>query len=141
MPALNLGSNRIVYKATDFKAGVAVTAHLWSPSLAKSELQMFTELEEGLYYLDHDFAEAGSWPLIVYENGVAKGFSVMRVEVVEGTITLPAAVRLLLATLVGKLSGAGSTTIRFRDLEDTKDRIVATVDAVGNRSVMELDAS
>lgn len=62
-------------------------------------------------------------------------------EVVEGSTTLRQAIRLLLSAAVGKASGGGSTTVVFRDLADTKDRITATVDANGNRTAVTRDAS
>jgi hypothetical protein len=49
--------------------------------------------------------------------------------------------RLMLASLAGKLSGAATTTVSIRDTNDSKDRIVATVDPDGNRSSVTLDAS
>ena len=140
MPALDLGSNRIVYKATNFQAGIAVTAHLWSPALAKSGLQTFTEIEEGLYYLDFAFTSIGAWPMLLYEDGAKAGFAVVRVETVEGTLSLPQATRLLLAALCGNVTGAGTPVVSFRDLADTKNRIVATLDERGNRTVTILDA-
>jgi hypothetical protein len=57
-------------------------------------------------------------------------------EVVEGTITLRQAMRLMLAVLTAKASGGGTTSITFRDIGDTKDRIIATVDADGNRTAI-----
>lgn len=57
-------------------------------------------------------------------------------EVVEGTITMRQALRLFLSALTGKASGGGTTTITFRDVGDSKDRIVMTVDASGNRSAV-----
>lgn len=57
-------------------------------------------------------------------------------EVVEGTITLRQAMRLMLAVLTGKSSGGGTTTIVFRDIGDTKNRISATVDSDGNRTAV-----
>lgn len=54
--------------------------------------------------------------------------------VVEGTTTAVQYMRLMAAALLAKLSGAGGTTITIRDVPDTKNRIVATVDANGNRS-------
>jgi len=60
---------------------------------------------------------------------------------VEGTITAAEAMRLFAAALAGKASGAGSNTIRFRDMADTKDRIVATVDSLGNRASVTRDVS
>lgn len=61
--------------------------------------------------------------------------------VIEGTITVQQAQRLMLSGLAGKASGAATDTMRFRDLADSKDRIVATVDADGNRLAVTLDGS
>lgn len=60
---------------------------------------------------------------------------------VEANRTPRQALRLMLATLAGKLSGAATATVTIRDTNDSKDRVVATVDADGNRSAVTLDAS
>ena len=57
---------------------------------------------------------------------------------IENTITMEETLRIMLAALAGKASGANTTTMRFRDTGDTKDRIVATVDEFGNRSSVTL---
>lgn len=57
---------------------------------------------------------------------------------VEGAITLRQAIRLILAAVAAKLSGAASTTVTIRDVNDTANRIVATVDADGNRTAVVL---
>jgi hypothetical protein len=62
-----------------------------------------------------------------------------RVDGIETNYTLRKAFRLVLAALAGKLSGAATTTITMRDVNDTVNRIVATVDADGNRSALTLD--
>lgn len=59
---------------------------------------------------------------------------------VETNRTPRQALRLVLAALVGKLSGAATTTVTIRDTNDTADRITATVDADGNRSTVTLNA-
>ncbi len=38
----------------------------------------------------------------------------------------------------GKVSGAGSGTEVFRDVNDTTDRVTATVDETGNRTAITL---
>lgn len=53
--------------------------------------------------------------------------------------TLEETLKLCLAALAGKLSGAATTTITIRAADDSTDRIVATVDADGNRSAVVLD--
>lgn len=47
--------------------------------------------------------------------------------------------RIMLAAMAGKVSGADTNTISFRDNADTKDRIVATTDGNGNRTAVTLD--
>lgn len=60
-------------------------------------------------------------------------------EVVESTYTLREIVRIIMAVLAGETSGGGTGTLRFRDIADTKDRVVATVDANQNRTGVTLD--
>ena len=71
----------------------------------------------------------------------ASGIDAIVDEVIEGSLTLRQAVRLFLSALAGKSSGGGTTTINFRDLADTKNRITATVDSNGNRTAVTLDAT
>ena len=52
----------------------------------------------------------------------------------DGTLTVRQALRVMVAALAGKLSGAATTTITIRNVADTADVVVATVDANGNRS-------
>jgi len=59
-------------------------------------------------------------------------------EAVEGSYTLRHMIRLMGAALLGEVSGAGTTEVTFRDAADAKTRIVATVDADGNRSAVTL---
>jgi hypothetical protein len=72
----------------------------------------------------------------------AQGFSqyLLDQEDIESGLTLRQALRLVAAATAGKLSGGGSSTVTIRNaVEDTKDRIVATVDNQGNRSVLVYD--
>lgn len=55
--------------------------------------------------------------------------------------TLEETLKLVLASVAAKLSGAATTTITIRAADDSKDRITATVDANGNRSAVTLDAT
>lgn len=54
-------------------------------------------------------------------------------RVVDGSVTAAESVRLMNAVLGGKVVGAGTGTEHFRNIGDTKDRVVATVDSLGNR--------
>jgi len=56
--------------------------------------------------------------------------------VIEGSITVKQSLQLANAASAGKASGMATTTATLRDLGDTKDRIVATVDSDGNRSAV-----
>lgn len=76
----SIGVNRIVYRSVSFATGQTVTAYFWNPSLTKSALQTFTELELGLYYLDYNFTTCGTYLALVFENGVSKQSGVFRVS-------------------------------------------------------------
>jgi hypothetical protein len=60
---------------------------------------------------------------------------------VENGAGLVEVLRLISATLLGKVSGAGTTEITFRDVGDTKNRVVAVVDEDGNRTLVTLDST
>jgi hypothetical protein len=67
--------------------------------------------------------------LLDRSNGIETGWSMRH------------ALRIVLAALGGKLSGAGTTAVNVRNATDTKTRITATVDAAGNRSAVTLDGT
>jgi len=71
------------------------------------------------------------------EVNVARIFS----YVVEGALTFVEYLRLLLSGLALKTSGGGTSTLRSRDLADSKDRIMLTVDENKNRTGVTLDGS
>lgn len=60
---------------------------------------------------------------------------------IETNFSLRESIRLMLSALAGKVSGAPGTTITIRDINDTVDRIVATVDADGNRTAVTKDVT
>ena len=60
-------------------------------------------------------------------------------EPVEGLVTMRELLRGFAAVLLGKASGLATTTAKYRDMSDTKDRVTATVDANGNRSSVTKD--
>jgi hypothetical protein len=59
---------------------------------------------------------------------------------VEANRTVRQAMRLMLAALVGKLSGAATNEVTIRDTNDGVNRIVATVTEDGNRTAVTLNA-
>jgi hypothetical protein len=60
-------------------------------------------------------------------------------EIIEDGQTLRQILRGMAGVLLGKVSGAGTATETFRDLADTKDRVVSTVDSSGNRIAVVTD--
>lgn len=58
---------------------------------------------------------------------------------IETGYSMREALKLVLAATAGKLSGASGTTITIRNVPDTKNRIVATVDSNGNRTAITYD--
>lgn len=67
-----------------------------------------------------------------------------KTDLVPGTQdgkTFAELVLLMAAVLLGKSSGLDTTTATFRSVDDTVDRVVATVDPDGNRAAVTLDTS
>lgn len=58
---------------------------------------------------------------------------------VDGTITMAQSFKISNAAAGSKASGLGTVTAVFRNPDDSKDRITATVDAVGNRTAVTYD--
>lgn len=57
-------------------------------------------------------------------------------KVIETGFSAEQLLQLIAAATAGKVSGAATTTITIRNVGDSTDRIVATVDADGNRSAL-----
>lgn len=66
---------------------------------------------------------------------------VLDTELVETGYSVRNSQRLMLAALAGKVSGASTNTVTIRDVNDSKNRIVATVDSNGNRTAVTKDVS
>jgi len=62
-------------------------------------------------------------------------------DAVEGTVTLRQALRVVLAVLAGKAVGAPDGPIAYRDIGDTKDRVIGLIDGDGNRTSVTLDVN
>jgi hypothetical protein len=58
---------------------------------------------------------------------------------IESGLNAEEAMRIILAVLVGKVSGAGTSEEVFRDVNDTKDRVIISPSAEGNRLNVVLD--
>lgn len=73
------GVNRVVYRSVGFATALVVTAYFWSPTLVRSAIQTFTEVEMGLYRLDYNFAALGTYMGKFFEGGVPTTSGVFRV--------------------------------------------------------------
>jgi hypothetical protein len=62
-------------------------------------------------------------------------------HVIEGSLSAEQFQRIIMSVLAGKVAGAGTGTETFRDIADTKARVVSTVDAQGNRTAVALDGA
>ena len=62
-------------------------------------------------------------------------------QAIEAGLSAEDVTRIMFSVLAGKVSGAGTGTERFRDVSDTKDRLVVTVDDDGNRTSVTRDGS
>lgn len=74
-------------------------------------------------------------------QGILSSVSGIWGNTVEGTLTGTQWQRVVLAAVAGKTSGAGSTTVYFRDVADSKNRIVGLLDGSGNRATITLDGT
>lgn len=61
--------------------------------------------------------------------------------VLETGYTALQSMRLIMSVLLAKVSGGGTVTNTFRDVNDTKNRVTATVDSLGDRTSVTLDPS
>jgi len=62
-------------------------------------------------------------------------------RVIEGTLSEDDILRLLLSKQMNIASGGRTTAPIFRDIADSKDRIIMTVDNKGNRTAVTLDGT
>lgn len=126
--------------AGDFTATMKTSLNAATPAVTVSDKTGFS-LTSG-YDPAKTAAQAGDAMTLTSgeRNSVADAL-LDRAAGVETNRTPRQALRLMLATLAGKLSGAAGTTVTIRDTNDTVNRVVATVDADGNRSAVTLDAS
>ncbi len=71
----------------------------------------------------------------------AAGVDAVWDEPVEGGLTARQLVRVMAAALAGKAAGGGTTTVTYTGVDGVTTRITATVDANGNRSVVNVNGA
>lgn len=74
------------------------------------------------------------------ESIAAATVAAMTSRLIDNGLTNDDMMRLMASVLMGRVAGADTSTITFRDLADTKDRVVATLDGLGNREAVVLNA-
>ena len=73
--------NRIFYNSSKFTEGLTVTGYFILPDdgVSKTDVFTFTELGDGIYYLDYTYTMIGKHSLVVKENGEVKSFDTIKV--------------------------------------------------------------
>ena len=66
------GPVRLWYRATGFAEGVNVVGDFRGPGGIRDMGLTFTEDSDGMYYLEYNFTMAGSYALMMFEDGVKK---------------------------------------------------------------------
>jgi hypothetical protein len=134
-----------------YKPAKTVTAQLYLDNAPYSAAFATSEVGGiGEYYANVPSGTAANEYVVVFFDGstkvvsgvldwdgtkeVTQAQSILNTTV-ESTYSVGDSLRLANSVLGGKISGAQSGVETFRDLGDTKDRLVSTVDTKGNRSV------
>ena len=63
------------------------------------------------------------------------------VDALTNADTLEKRIRIILSAILGKVSGMGASAPIFRNITDTKARVTATTDTIGDRTAVTLDGS
>lgn len=105
------------------------------------DMDVYDSVRAGLTALPNAAADAAGGLPISDAGGLDMDALLQLSTTVEGAYDVGEFLRIMLSALANIVSGGGTTTISFRDIGDTKDRIVATVDSSGNRSAVTLDGS
>jgi len=127
---------------TSYVTGRTLTANVFQPdgSVRETGISLTENATGNLYIGDCATIQPGDI-IIALEGAVPVGEAEYDPVIVEGTLSKTAIMRLLLSVLAGLSTGGGSDTLSFRDVADGKNRIVATVDKNGNRTVIVLDGT
>lgn len=141
------------YGDTETQTGLTVTASVYNPdgTVLQAGIACAETATNAIYIGDMPTAGSGVYGVRFFEGTSVLGTCkiiwdgtqevVPGLTPIEGDLTDQEALRIILAALVGKVEGAGTHRMTFRDTTDTKDRITASVDTDGNRKAVELDAS
>lgn len=134
--------------------GQSITFSLYlNGTLVSAGLAMTEIGTTGEFYADMPTGTAAGEYLVVFFDGAQKIASgvlnwdgaqevpAVWTYIIEAGYSAMSTMRLMASVLVGKVSGAGTGTETFRDLNDTKDRVISSVDANGNRTDVTKDGT
>lgn len=100
---------------------------------------IFTTYQEGKEYtvfIDADDSIQGR-----YQYGTLDKIDVPEaLSDIENNLDIRKALRLILSVLAGRSAGGGTNLVSFKNISGSKNRITATVDELGNRLNVNLDA-
>ena len=135
-PATGLTPTVDIYKVSD------------SSQVASSAAM--TEIGGGWYKYNFSTADDVEAYVTVCDGGAtlsaseryAPGYNVNTLgDVVENSLNLREAIAILLAEASGKVTGGGTTVIRYKSQDGSTTRITKVVDQVGNRSTITIDTT
>jgi hypothetical protein len=112
--------------------------------------RVVVEMEKGVYTAELFFGAQVQLAQSATVEQIFTGQQVMQVSidalpvtiwdrVIETGYTAKKIMRLFASVLLGKVSGAGTATETFRDINDTKDRVIADVTPQGDRTNITRD--
>ena len=84
-----VGTNRIVYRSTNFGEGLDIFVDLYCPDGLRKPSIPLIEIGEGLYYFRYNFSDVGIYTGIFYEDGVKKisqNFRILKKDVSSGSV-------------------------------------------------------
>ena len=87
-----IGTNRIVYRSTNFDVDLHVFVDLYRPNGLRVPSIILTEMGEGLYFFRYDFFDMGVYTGIFYEDGYKKtsqNFRILKKDVSSGSVIRP----------------------------------------------------
>ena len=64
-----IGKQRIFYRSRQFKEGKTITMDIFDPSLNWTNGILFLEVGKGIYFLDFNFSQEGTYTALLYEDG------------------------------------------------------------------------
>lgn len=99
----------------------------------------------GLYHVQVTIWNTTWVGRVIWDDGTyyaGEGFSADPLDIASGLetgMTIREGLKLISAVLLGECDGADTNEVTFRDVNDTADRVVATVDEFGNRTAVTLE--